>query len=410
MTGVNNQSHIWTGDAIERNETTALIRSVSSVFLPPFIFLAALTLFAGCSGARMNISIDQFPQDQLMYGRSADRLFVDSSSFTFPLSIRWEYDAGAGFGHAPMIVAGNTLFVGTLRGELHAVNLSDGDRLGYLKTYSPVFAAPALFNGTLVFCTESGEENLAAYDIEKRKIRWSKDLGGISASPMVYRSMLIAAGLDGTIAAFDTLGNEAWIFTTASEFRASPAASAGTVFCANTNGEVFALDAFDGSLRWKRNVNGAVYAGLTVHGSTLIVSSRDSSVYLFDTESGDNTRRIVVGNKVMASPAVQNGILYITTLDGVVLAYEIATGELRWKFTARSIINTPPVVAANALFVASLDKHIYALDPRSGNELWKYELPSRVKSTPIVWNNTLIVAGDGKIIYRFDSSTAAQKQ
>ncbi|MHB1049661.1 MAG: outer membrane protein assembly factor BamB family protein [Bacteroidota bacterium] len=372
--------------------------------------IAVLALFSGCSGGRMNISIEYSPHDQPMYGRSADRLFVDSSVFTFPLSIRWEYDAGAGFGHAPMIVAGNTLFAGTLRGELHAVNLADGERLGYLKTYSPVFAAPALFDGTLVFCTESGEENLAAFDIENREIRWSKDLGGITASPLVYRSLLIATGLNGAVAAFDTLGNEEWIFKTKSEIRSSPAASAGTVFCANTKGEVFALDASDGSLKWKGNVNGAVYAGLTVYGSTLIVASRDSSVYLFNAENGSIIRRIVVGNKVMASPAVQNGMLCISTLDGVVLAYDIATGEQRWQFNARSVINTTPVFSANALFVVSLDKNIYALDPANGKELWKYELPVRIKSTPILWNNSLIVAGEGKIIYRFDSAAAAQIQ
>jgi outer membrane protein assembly factor BamB len=390
--------------SIDRNDF------LPAVFILSNIVLGALLFVSGCSGGRMNISIDQSPHDQPMYGRSADRLFVDSSAFTFPLSMRWEYDAGAGFGHAPMIVAGNILFVGTLRGELHAVNLANGERLGYLKTYSPVFAAPALFDGMLVFCTESGEENLAAFDIEKREIRWSKDLGGISASPLVYRSQLIAAGLNGTIAAYDTLGNESWNFNTTSEVRSSPAASAGSVFCANTKGEIFALDASDGSLRWKGNVNGAVYAGLTVHGSTLIVASRDSSVYLFNTDNGSIIRRIVVGNKVMASPAVQNGILYIPTLDGVVLAYDSATGELLWKFNARSVINTTPVVAANALFVASLDRYIYALDPETGRELWKYELPARIKSTPIIWNNALIVAGDGKIVYRFDSAVPSQIQ
>lgn len=380
------------------------------VLLISIVLLSVVALVSGCSGSRMNIVVDRSPHDQPMYGRSADRLFTDSSAFTFPLSMRWEYDAGAGFGHAPMIVAGKILFVGTLRGELHAVNLADGERLGFLKTYSPVYAAPALFDATLVFCTESGEENLAAYDIAKREIRWSKDLGGISASPLVYRNMLVAAGLNGAIAAYDILGNEAWIFKTKSEIRSSPAASAGTVFCANTRGEVFALDAADGSVRWKSNVNGAVHAGLTVHGSMLIVASRDSFVYLFDTENGSIVRRIVVGNKVMASPAVQNGTIFITTLDGAVLAYDIAAGERRWQFNARSVINTTPVIAANALFVASLDKHIYALDPATGRELWKHEIPARIKSTPIIWNNSLIVAGEGKIIYRFDSAAAAQIQ
>jgi len=352
----------------------------------------------------MNITLGRTPFDQPMYGRVPERTFVDTSRFAFPLNRTWTYEAGAGFGHAPMVVAGSTLFIGNLRGEMQAVDLGTGKRIGNIKTYSPVFAAPALFKNLLIFCTQSGKENLAAFHLPESEIVWTKDLGGIAASPLIHRDLLIAAGLNGDILAIDSNGIDIWKYSARGEIRSSPAAAGNSVFCATTKGEVIALNADDGSLRWKATTRHAVFAGLSVVDGYVVAASRDSSVTLFNAENGTVARRFAVGNKIMASPSADDGILYIPTLEGSIFAYHIASGELRWRFNAKSVINTTPIVVANAVIVASLDKHLYALDRKSGEVLWSYELPARVKSTPLVWKNSLLVAADDKTVYSFTSA------
>jgi outer membrane protein assembly factor BamB len=372
--------------------------------LPHKVSIFMLLSIAGCSANRMNITLERTPFDQPMYGRVPERTFADTSQFTFPLAVAWSYESGAGFGHAPMVVGGSTLFVGTLRGEMQAVDLGSGKRIGNIKTYSPVYAAPALFNKLLIFCTESGKENLVAFHIPESEIVWTKDLGGIAASPLVYRERLIAAGLNGTVVAIDSNGIDVWKYSARGEIRSSPAAAGNSVYCATTKGEIFALNAEDGSLRWKASTRNAVFAGLSVVDGYVVAASRDSSVSLFDAENGTLARRFNVGNKIMASPSAKNGMLYIPTLEGSLFAFDIASGELRWRFNAKSVINTTPIVVSNAIFVASLDKYLYALDSESGEVLWKYELSARVKSTPIVWKNSLVIAADDKTIYSFTST------
>ncbi|MBI2427606.1 MAG: PQQ-binding-like beta-propeller repeat protein [Ignavibacteriales bacterium] len=353
----------------------------------------------GCSAIKFKTPLERSPSDWTMYGKSPERQFTDTSTFTFPLTVAWEYDASAGFAQSPMTIVGNTMFVGTLQGELHAVNLETGKRFGYMKTFSPVQAAPTLFHEYIIIATESGKENLIAYKMDDGEERWIRDMGGVVASPLVWNDRLIVGGLNGKLTSFEQYGIEQWSFNTGSEIRSSPALANGIVYCASAQGKVFALDATSGALVWQSSTGSAVYAGLTVADSTLIVASRDSSIYLFNAATGELLKKISTTNKIMASPSSANGALYVPSLEGTVTAYSLENGNVLWEFTAKSVINTTPFITPSALFVASLDHYIYALDPATGAVLWKREMEARVKTTPLVWKNFLFVAAENKTIY-----------
>ncbi|MEW5799359.1 MAG: PQQ-binding-like beta-propeller repeat protein [Bacteroidota bacterium] len=361
-------------------------------------------IFFGCSAIKFKTELNRSPYDWAMYGKSPERQFTDTSSFTFPLSIAWEYDASAGFAQSPMTIVGSTMFVGTLQGELHAVNLETGKRFGYMKTFSPVQAAPTLFHEYIIIATESGKENLIAYKMEDGEERWIRDMGGVVASPLVWNDRLIVGGLNGRLVSLEQYGIEQWSFNAGAEIRSSPALAQGIVYCATTQGKVFALDAATGTLKWQSSTGNAVYAGLTIADSTLIVASRDSSVYLFDAASGALKKKISTSNKIMATPSSAHSVLYVPSLDGTVTAYSIMAGTILWKFQANSVVNTTPFITPTALFVASLDHHLYALDPATGNVLWKQEMEARIKTTPLVWKNSLFVAAENKTIYCFRSA------
>gem|GEM_PF-846525 len=359
------------------------------------------SFFFGCAGIKFKTELTPLSTDIPMYGRTPSREFTDSSTFTFPLEMKWEYDASAGFGQAPPIIVGNAMFIGTLQGELHAVNAETGKRIGYFKTFSPVQSSPTVFKNLLVYGTESGKDNLIAYRIDDGEEMWAKDLGGVVASPAVAGEYIIAAGLNGSVYSFDRYGTQQWSFDTEAPVRSSPCVWNGMVFCASTNGRVFGLNAETGTIVWKFTSRNAVYAGLTVSGGMLVAASRDSSVYVLDPETGTVRNQIRLENKIMAAPAVSGTTIYVSSLDGSVNAFRTTDGEKLWQFNAHSVINTTPFVTPAAIFVASLDKHIYALSPADGSVLWKKELPARIKTTPLVWKNSLFIAAEDKTIYCF---------
>lgn len=365
------------------------------------VIMVCLCGFISCSAIKLKTPLNRSPFDWTMYGKTPERQFVDTSTFTFPLTLAWEYNASAGFGQSPIAIVGSTLFVGTLQGELHAVNLETGKRIGYLKTYSPIASTPTLYYDYIIITTESGKENVVAYDMEDGQERWIRDLGGVVASPLVWNNQLIIGGLNGKIVSFDQYGIEQWSYDTGAEIRSSPALAESTVFCATTKGKVFAIDAVSGKLKWQSAAGNAVYAGLTVVDDVVIVASRDSAVYVFNAVDGTLRKKIFTSNKIMATPSAANGVMYVPSLAGTVTAYLLETGDSLWQFKAKSVINTTPFITPSAIFVASLDHHIYALDPSTGAVLWSKEVEARIKTTPLVWRNNLLIAGEDKTVYCF---------
>jgi len=372
-----------------------------NVNLSLLMVILCLCSFISCSAITFKTPLNKSPFDWTMYGKIPARQFVDTSTFTFPLTVAWEYNASAGFGQSPISIVGSTMFIGTLQGELHAINLETGKRIGYLKTYSPITTTPTLYYHYVIITTESGKENVVAYDMEDGQERWIRDLGGVVASPLVWNNQLIIGGLNGKLVSFDQYGVEQWSYNTEAEIRSSPALAESTVFCATTKGKVFAINASNGTLKWQSATGNAVYAGLTVVDDVVIVASRDSAVYVFNAVDGTLRKKIFTSNKIMATPSAANGVMYVPSLAGTVTAYLLETGDSLWQFKAKSVINTTPFITPSAIFVASLDRHIYALDPSTGAVLWNKELEARIKTTPLVWRNTLLVASEDKTVYCF---------
>ena len=367
--------------------------------------LICFLIISGCgSTLKLRLDMNQSPNNVPMHGGNASRDFTDSSSFSFPLKIVWEYDASAGFGNGAPIIVNKTLVIGTLQGELHAVNVETGNRISYNKNFSPIASSPVAYKKNIIVGLESTNDNLVSLNIDQGEIQWTKNIGGVVSSPFTSDDLLFAGGLDGTFYCFEAqYGTAKWKFDTKASIYASGCAFDTLVFCANAKGNIFALDKENGKVHWKYSTNNAIFAGLTVHNGKLIVAARDSNVYILNAVSGALEKKIFIGNKIMSTPAVSNEIIYIPSLDGSLSAYSLSDYSLRWVFHAKSAINTTPVISGNAVFVASLDNTLYALSLSNGTVVWKYDFESRIKTTPLVWQNSIFVAAENKTIYCFRS-------
>ena len=367
---------------------------------PGFVILVAV-LLSGCSTSlKLHLPLSHTPSDVLMFGKTPEHRFADTSAFTFPLSVVWEYDASAGFGSGSPIIVGNALIIGTLQGELHAVDMETGKNINSTKTYAPVSCSPAVYKKYLIVGTESINDNLLWIDTDNGGIEWSRNIGGVVASPIIKDSLLFAGGLDGRFYCFQA-GFDAknWSFDTGSPIRSSPCAWKDLVYCANSNGTVFAFDIDSGILRWKFGTHNAVFASLTVSDGKLFVASRDSNLYIIDGQSGVIDKKIFIGDKMMAAPAIDQGTVFIPSLDGALYAFSISDGSLLWKFQSKNAINTSPIVTPAAIFVASLDHHLYAVSRIDGREMWNHDFNSRIKTTPLVRNNAIFIAAEDKNVY-----------
>jgi outer membrane protein assembly factor BamB len=102
-----------------------------------------------------------------------------------------------------------------------------------------------------------------------------------------------------------------WTYETGSTVESSAAIVDGTVYVGVSNGDLLAIDAASGKLKWK-------YTGANP-----------------DYGIGES------------SPAVANGTVYVGDLEGIFHAVDAASGKPKWTFKTQAEIKSSPVVVGN---------------------------------------------------------------
>ena len=78
-------------------------------------------------------------------------------------------------------------------------------------------------------------------------------------------------------------------------FLSSPVSGGNTVYFGSGDGNVYALDAATGVLRWKFHTGNVVHASPALAAGTLYVGSWDSYFYALDAASGKERWRFKTG-------------------------------------------------------------------------------------------------------------------
>jgi eukaryotic-like serine/threonine-protein kinase len=234
-------------------------------------------------------------------------------------------------------------------------------------------------------------------------------------------------------------GVQRWKFKTGSRVASSPAVYQGRVYFGSYDGNIYALDAKSGEQRWKfasegerrfsgRHLHGSDPAGEsmpdpfdlylsspTIVDATVYIGSGDGNVYALDAGSGALRWKFHTGNVVHASPAVANGVVYIGSWDSYFYALDAKSGQERWRFKtgedhdiANQVgIQSSAVIADGIVYFGCRDSNVYALDAVSGAKKWAYSNKgSWVIATPIAHDGTLYFAtSDSALFNAVDAKT-----
>jgi outer membrane protein assembly factor BamB len=133
--------------------------------------------------------------------------------------------------------------------------------------------------------------------------------------------------------------------------RATPAFHDGTLFVLGSTGELRALDASSGNVRWRTNI--VDDAGAT------------------NRDFGIAASPLIVGNTVVTIPGGGN--------ERAVIAYDRASGRIAWSALNDAPSYTSPIrvtLAGVEQIVAVLDSRVVGLSTDRGNLLWELPWPS----------------------------------
>jgi eukaryotic-like serine/threonine-protein kinase len=268
------------------------------------------------------------------------------------------------------------------------------------QTRGAILSTPVVSDGTIYF--GSNDHNLYAVDAASGAQRWRFGTGGrVASSPAVAGGRVYFGSYDSNFYALDAAsGALVWKFTTAGErrfsgrhlhgaqpaaevmpdpfdvFLSSPAIAAGVVYFGSGDGNVYALDAASGALRWKFHTGNVVHASPALAGGVLYVGSWDSYFYALDAASGRQLWRFKTGEDpdinnqvgIQSSAVVAAGVVYFGCRDSHLYALDALSGARRWAFsTGTSWVISSPVVRDGIVYFATSDSGlVQALDASSG--------------------------------------------
>jgi eukaryotic-like serine/threonine-protein kinase len=269
------------------------------------------------------------------------------------------------------------------------------------KTGGAVVSTPAVSGGTIYF--GSSDHNFYALDGASGALRWKfATRGRITSSPAVTAGRVYFGSYDGNFYALDAArGTLQWNFATAGErrfsgrhlhgaepaaevmpdpfdvFLSSPVIDGGAVYFGSGDGNVYALDADTGALRWKFHTGNVVHASPALAGGTLYVGSWDSYFYALDAATGKERWRFKTGEDpainnqvgIQSSAVVADGVVYFGCRDSHLYAVDAASGAQRWAFSTGDswVISSPSVRDGTVYFATSDSGLVQALDAKTGN-------------------------------------------
>ncbi|MEV6104060.1 PQQ-binding-like beta-propeller repeat protein [Streptomyces sp. NPDC051940] len=225
---------------------------------------------------------------------------------------------------------------------------------------------------------------------------------------------------------------------------------------------LYALDASDGGERWRRSVDGWVYA-LRVDGGVVVTGTRGGGVQARDAVTGEPLWELAGAHTEFetpdAGPVIKGDTVFVwaegrlralqartgaerwsypvgdaaacggvpvrllSAPDGSVyvsagkrvLALDAAYGRLRWSFEAPAVLLCPPAFAPGAavggggVYLADYLGTVYALDATDGRERWRIATEARNSIEPVLVADGAVHVGSGSALYTLDAVAGTPK-
>jgi outer membrane protein assembly factor BamB len=248
---------------------------------------------------------------------------------------------------------------------------------------------------------------------------WSADIGKGSdsdykllARPVIGGGQVFTMDSHGMVSAFNAeTGEKNWAFETTPSGRDEDAIGGGvglnddTLYATTGFGEVLALSAKDGSVRWRHLLFNPLRAAPTIADGHVYVVSIDNELSALDAGTGEllwHQNGIAESATLMgaSNPAVVGDSVVVAYSSGEIFNLRMQNGRVSWNYTlatptqvgalpAIADIRGLPVMDRGRILAISHSGRIASIDQRSGDRNWEADIGGI---------NTPLVSGDAVFI------------
>ena len=337
----------------------------------------------------------------------------DGAGLTQFSRVKWTFHTPGEVVSSPA-VDGNTVYVGSSGGNLYAVDRESGALKWKFEVKNRVASSPAVAGGIVYFGAYDGF--FYAVDAATGQQKWKFQTGG--------ERRYTARNLHGMQPSIETRPDP-W-----DSYLSSPAVWNGAVYFGSGDGNVYALDAATGSLKWRYQTGDVVHASPAIADGMVFIGSWDSFFYALDAATGAEKWRYKTGDDpathnqvgIQSSAAVVDGVVYFGCRDSHLYALDEFTGEKKWADSTNQswVLNSPAVSDGKVYFAISYGGLLYAADAKTGAILYTIDFKGwPIYSSPSITGTTLYVGSTGgtmnavdlksrKLAWTFETPAAKQ--
>ncbi|MDY6892176.1 MAG: PQQ-binding-like beta-propeller repeat protein [Chloroflexota bacterium] len=332
------------------------------------------------------------------------------------------------------VVEGDTVYVGSMDGKVHALNLEGGIRWSWeppVETSSGilscasggqfsagmVYAPPVVTDDIIYVASYSGK--VYAINAGSRVDVWSEPYdtkSNIAGGVAVADGTLFVGCSDGTLHAVDVatgMLKEGFPFQAEDKIWSTPVVEDGVVYVGSLDHKLYAVDMYTGELKWNEpfEAGGGIVAPPLIVEGVVYVGSFDSSFYAVN--AGDGEQKWVYDaprDWVWAEAVYGNGTIYFGSMDSSVYAVDAGNGTQKWSKPISGPVSSAPVIAGDVLVVASENGTVYWLDLDAGEEKWRsLSVDSKVLAPLSASGNEVYLNAQDNKFYKFDATTGQQE-
>ena len=155
-----------------------------------------------------------------------------------------------------------------------------------------------------------------------------------------------------------------------------PAVENDTIYAADTEGVVMAMDRMNGDVTWKKDLEMPISGAVGVGYGMVMFGTLRGDVVALDSTNGEEKWRAKVNAEVLAPPATNGDIVVVQTQDDRLIGLDASTGSQRWVYDSTPAVltlrGTSGPLVTNHLAIAGLSTgKVVALDTANGGTVWE---------------------------------------
>jgi len=275
----------------------------------------------------------------------------------------------------PPVIYGDHIFQLADDGVLSVINKHTGHAfwtrsLGRLSASTPAVSANTVYVTILNSGHPRSPGRVVALNSTSGAIRWLRPLSSpTESSPLLDNGRLYFGSQSGIVYALNAHdGRVVWTYHAPGAVKASPTLSGGVLYFGDYSGHIQAISEQSGRRLWLSGSEGALFGSGTFYSTPAVVYGRvflgntDGRIYAYDAFSGRLDWAMQTGAYVYASPAVTNApglgpTVYLGSYDGTFYAVNARSGHVSWQFNAHGRISGSATILGRIVYFADLGEH-----------------------------------------------------